>query len=46
MPDMLVKLYDLPPAAPYLEALQAEGIVVRSARAFDRTLQLKIKNTN
>jgi hypothetical protein len=32
MPDMLVKLYDLPPA-PSTEALQAEGIDIRRAMA-------------
>lgn len=36
MPDMLVKLYDLPPVTPRLEALQAAGIVVRTARAYEK----------
>ena len=33
MPDMLVKLYDLPPVDPVLERLAADGIAVRTARA-------------
>src|SRR5690554_2264563 len=31
MPDMLVKLYDLPDAAPILAGVQAQGITIRSA---------------
>ena len=33
MPDMLVKLYDLPPLEPVMEAQRAKGIVVRRALA-------------
>ena len=36
MPDMLVKLYDIPSGTPYLEALQAAGITVRTARAYEK----------
>ena len=38
MPDMLVKLYDLPPILPVLEALEAEGIIVRPAKAYEKQL--------
>jgi len=31
MPDMLVKLYELPPAGPIIEALAAQGITIRRA---------------
>ncbi len=36
MPDMLVKLYDLPPVEPLLEKLAAENINVRRARAYEK----------
>jgi GNAT superfamily N-acetyltransferase len=36
MPDMLVKLYDLPDVVPYLENLKAYGIEVRRALAPDK----------
>jgi GNAT superfamily N-acetyltransferase len=36
MADLLVRLYDLPPAAPALEALSATGIDVRRAAAAER----------
>src|SRR5205823_1006492 len=36
MPDMLVKLYALPDAAPALAALKAAGIVVRRANAWEK----------
>jgi GNAT superfamily N-acetyltransferase len=36
MPDMLVKLYEMPPAAPLLEDLLAAGVVVRTARAYEK----------
>jgi predicted N-acetyltransferase YhbS len=35
MPDMLVNLMVLPPAAPALEALDAGGVVVRRARPWE-----------
>ena len=35
MPDLLVALYRLPPAQPRLDALRAEGIVIRRAYPFD-----------
>ena len=33
MPDMLVKLYDLPPLEPLLEGQRANGIIIRRALA-------------
>lgn len=36
MPDMLVKLYDLPACAPSLERQQAHGIIVRRALVPER----------
>ena len=36
MPDMLVKLYKLPPLAPPLEALKAVGVTVRTAMAYEK----------
>jgi GNAT superfamily N-acetyltransferase len=36
MADLLVRLYDLPPLGPALEALSAGGIVVRRAAAAER----------
>ena len=35
MPDLLVPLYKLPPAAPKVDALREQGIVVRRAYPFD-----------
>jgi GNAT superfamily N-acetyltransferase len=35
--DLLVRLYDLPPLGPALEALSAAGIVVRRAAAAERS---------
>ena len=37
MADLLVRLYDLPPLAPAVEALAAAGVVVRRAAAAERT---------
>lgn len=37
MPDLLVRLYDLPPLGPALEALSAAGLVVRRAAAAERS---------
>ena len=36
MPDMLVKLYDLPDAAPALEACAAQGPQIRRAMTPDK----------
>ncbi len=36
MTDLIVRLYDLPEAAPPLEALRGEGITVRRAMAYER----------
>jgi GNAT superfamily N-acetyltransferase len=36
MPDLLVRLYDLPPAAPAVDKLVGQGIVVRRAAAMER----------
>lgn len=36
MPDMLVKLYDLPDAAPALEACAAQGVQIRRAMTPDK----------
>jgi ribosomal protein S18 acetylase RimI-like enzyme len=36
MSDRLVKLYDLPEPAPYIEILKEEGIEVRRAMAFEK----------
>ena len=36
MPDMLVKLYELPDASPLLEQLKHDGIVIRRAMAYDQ----------
>ena len=40
MPDMLVKLYDLPPLSSALESLETAGIIVRTARAYEKHLVL------
>lgn len=40
MPDMLVKLYDLPPLAPALDAVVRAGCLVRRARGFDKPATL------
>lgn len=36
MPDLLVRLYELPPAAPAVAKLAGQGIVVRRAAAMER----------
>jgi ribosomal protein S18 acetylase RimI-like enzyme len=36
MPDMLVKLYDIPPLTPYFEILKVAGVMVRTARAYEK----------
>lgn len=40
MPDMLVKLYELPPLAPALEAAARAGYWVRRAMSFDKSATL------
>ncbi len=42
MADLLVRLYDLPPLGPALEALSAAGIVVRRAAAAERTRRRRV----
>ena len=37
MPDMLVKLYALPPVEPLVDLMRGRGIVVRRARPFEIT---------
>ena len=41
MPDMLVRLYALPDAAPYDERIEARGISVRRMDAWDRAPALR-----
>lgn len=36
VPDMLVKLYDLPPAAPEVERLREQGTTCRRAESYER----------
>jgi len=36
MPDMLVKLYELPPLEPVMEAMEREGVQIRRAMAPDK----------
>ncbi len=36
MPDMLVKLYDLPDASPLIQALSARGVVIRAAMPYEK----------
>lgn len=36
MPDLLVKLYELPDVKPYVDKLQTEGINVRRAMAYEK----------
>ncbi len=40
MPDLIIKLYNLPDDRPWLERLQTEGIVLRRAIACDKYLVL------
>lgn len=40
MPDMLVKLYDLPPLFPCLETLEIKGFRVQTAKAYEKYLVL------
>ena len=37
MPDLLVRLYDLPDCAPLLSKLAGEGIICRRAESFERS---------
>lgn len=36
MPDLLVRLYDLPDARPRIAKLQGEGVVIRTARPYEK----------
>jgi GNAT superfamily N-acetyltransferase len=36
MPDLLVKLYELPDARPHIEAVQSKGVNVRRAMAYEK----------
>ena len=38
MADMLVKLYDLPEVAPLIRSLSGQGVVIRTARAYEKHL--------
>ncbi|MCZ2111406.1 MAG: GNAT family N-acetyltransferase [Dehalococcoidia bacterium] len=40
MPDMLVRLYDLPPAEPLVAELRAVGVVCRRAESYERSAVL------
>ncbi len=42
MLDMLVKLYDLPDAQPLVAQCQAEGVRIRRAMAYEKTLVLQM----
>jgi ribosomal protein S18 acetylase RimI-like enzyme len=44
--DLLVRLYDLPPAAPPVEALAAAGVTVRRALAHERHLVVEWARAN
>jgi GNAT superfamily N-acetyltransferase len=46
MADLLVRLYDLPPLGPALEALSAAGIIVRRAAAAERTIVVEWARAN
>ncbi|GIW13581.1 MAG: hypothetical protein KatS3mg062_1020 [Tepidiforma sp.] len=46
MTDMLVRLYDLPPAAPLLQRLAAGGIVCRRPEAYERSAVLAFVRTH
>jgi GNAT superfamily N-acetyltransferase len=41
MPDMLVKLYELPPLEPCLEPLRQQGVVIRPAMSYERALVME-----
>ena len=42
MLDMLVKLYDLPPREPSVAHCQAQGILIRRAMAYEKTVVLQM----
>jgi ribosomal protein S18 acetylase RimI-like enzyme len=46
MPDMLVRLYDLPDAAPYRQRIAADGYRIRRADPWDRLRLRKFIRTN
>ncbi len=41
MPDMLVKLYEVPDAAPLLRELRADGVACRRAESYERSAVLE-----
>lgn len=41
MPDMLVKLYELPPLEPCLEQMRAQGITIRHAMPYERAVVME-----
>jgi GNAT superfamily N-acetyltransferase len=41
MPDMLVKLYDLPPLEPCLEQMREQGVIVRHAMSYERAVVME-----
>jgi GNAT superfamily N-acetyltransferase len=46
VPDMLVKLYELPPAAPEVASLRDKGVICRRAESFERSAVLSFVNAN
>jgi predicted N-acetyltransferase YhbS len=46
MPDMLVKLYTLPPIEPHIESMRQRGIVIRRARPYEITPVRAFVETN
>ena len=46
MADLLVRLYDLPPAAPAVERLAGKGVVVRRAAASERAVVATFARTH
>jgi GNAT superfamily N-acetyltransferase len=46
MPDMLVKLYELPDPAPYVTSLRKEKVIIRQAMAYEKEQIVSwVKNT-
>lgn len=41
MPDMLVKLYELPPLEPCLETMRERGIAIRHAMSYERAIVME-----
>jgi ribosomal protein S18 acetylase RimI-like enzyme len=46
MPDMLVRLYDLPPSASAVDGLAADGVVCRRAESYERSVALAFVRAN